>query len=75
MPKTSTKAVQSVKRLTYIDPVVPNGHNCEGIPDSSHCQISNEEQEVAIVLSSEAIIDPRAVMVHSEDTSLAHAAV
>ena len=60
---------------TYIDPMVPNRDYSQGVPDGAEGQIADKEQEVAIVVLAEAIVDPGAVVVHSEDALIAHHAV
>ena len=41
----------------------------------TYSQVKHEEQKVAIVLKSNTIVDPRAVMVHQKATRATHFAV
>lgn len=58
-----------------VDVVVPDGHDCERIPESAEHQVEVEEKEVTEVFIAEAVVDPGAVMVHPEDTAIAGLAV
>ena len=60
---------------TYVDPVVPNRDYSERVPDGADGEIADEEEEVAIVVLAQAIVDPGAVMVHPKDAPVAHLAV
>ena len=60
---------------TYIDPMVPNRDYCEGVPDGSDRQIADKKQEVTIVILTETIVHPGAVMIHRKYTPIAHHAV
>lgn len=63
------------KGHAYINPVVPDANYGERVPDGAKGQIGDEKQEVAIVILAEAIVDPRAVVVHGKDALVAHLAV
>eukprot|EP00418_Pyrodinium_bahamense_P009116 CAMPEP_0179108056 /NCGR_PEP_ID=MMETSP0796-20121207/50315_1 /TAXON_ID=73915 /ORGANISM="Pyrodinium bahamense, Strain pbaha01" /LENGTH=362 /DNA_ID=CAMNT_0020806119 /DNA_START=168 /DNA_END=1257 /DNA_ORIENTATION=- len=43
--------------------------------EASKCSVCAQEQEELMVVEADAIVDPRAVVVHAENTSAAHAAV
>ena len=55
--------------------MVPDRHESQRIPSRSHCQIVDKKEEVSVVMGAEAIVNPRAVMVHSEDTFITHRAM
>ena len=55
--------------------MVPDRHESQRIPSRSHCQIVDKKEEVSVVMGAEAIVNPWAVMVHSEDTLITHRAM
>ena len=58
-----------------VDVVVPDGHDCERVPESAEHQVEVEEKKVSEVFIAEAVVDPGTVMVHPEDTAIAGPAV
>ena len=61
--------------MTYIDPMVPNRNDRQHIPAGSHTEITDEQKKVSIVLSTQAIVNPRAMVIHLKDTLIAHLTV
>ena len=55
--------------------MIPNGHNCERVPNGTNCQIGDKEQKVTIVVLPEAIVNPGTVVIHREYAKIAHLAV
>ena len=55
--------------------VVPNRHDRQPVPNATNHQVKDEEQEVAVILHADAIVDPGAVMVNHEDAPSTNSAV
>ena len=62
-------------KVTYINPMVPDGYDCESVPGGTGPEIGDVEEEVAIVPCTEAVVDPRTVMVHGKDALVTHLTV
>ena len=55
--------------------MVPDRHVSQVHIQRAHEEVGDEEQEVPLVFDSNAVVDPRAVVVHQEDACLAAPAV
>ena len=55
--------------------MVPDGGQGDNHEGSSAHEIETEEEEVALVVQADTVVDPGAVMVHHEDTLVADAAM
>lgn len=56
--------------MTYIDRMVPNANNCDCGVATPEEQVEDKKQEVAVVLHSEAVVHPRTMVIHHENTSI-----
>ena len=52
--------------------MIPNWHYRQRVPNSTNGQICDKEKEVAIIVLSETIVDPWAVMIHRKHALIAH---
>jgi molybdopterin biosynthesis enzyme len=55
--------------------MMPDGDNGDHHVETPKHQVEHKEQEVTQVVQTYTVVDPRAVMVHEEDTALADGAV
>ena len=55
--------------------MVPNSDYCNCVVSCAQEQIEYEEQEVAVVFQTKAVVHPGAVVVHHEDAPIADVAV
>ena len=62
-------------KVSVIDPVIPNRHYRKNIPCAPNHQIADKQQKVSIVFCAKTVVDPRTVMIHSENALVAHLAV
>ena len=55
--------------------MIPDRDNGKSIPDSAKGDIADKKKEVAVVVLTEAIVDPWAMMIHRKHAPIAHLAV
>lgn len=55
--------------------VVPDTNDGHKVVHDTNHQVKNEQEEVSMVLQAKTIVNPRAVVVHKKDASIANGAV
>ena len=65
----------SLIESAYISMMVPNGSNCQSIPCTANQQVELKQQKVPKVLQTKAVVDPGTMMIHHENTTIAHLAM
>ena len=55
--------------------MVPEGNNGDHHVTTTHHQVKHEKEEIALVLHTDTIIDPRTVVIHKVNAAVADGAV